>query len=415
MTNPRDHLNAMHPASRDVHAGRTIDLGAATPTALPIQMATAFTYPSTAELDEVFEDNSRGYVYSRMANPTVRALEEAVAAIEGTGDAVAYASGMAAIHGVITTFATSGSRIVASQDVYGATYAILTSHLADFGIETVFADATQLDKFASIVADTKPALVLAEAVSNPLIRVVDVRAVADIAHSAGALFVLDNTFATPVVLAGTELGADAILYSGTKHLGGHGDTTSGIVATSEELATRLRDKRKFVGGVASPFDAWLVLRGLKTLNLRVRKQCENAAALATHLAHHDAVEVVHYPGHGGEIPEGQFADGLRGTMLAFEMRHGTRDVSFRFQDALKMILPATTLGDVHTMVLHPATTSHRTISAAAREAIGIRDSLVRVSLGIEHIDDIVGDIDQALAVALGPGQVDASTRGPETP
>ena len=396
MTTPRDVLDALHPESRDVHAGRTVEAGHAEPTALPLHMATAFTYPTSTELDEVFADNSKGYVYSRMGNPTVRALEQAIAAIEGTDDAVAYGSGMAAIHGIVAALATAGTRIVASRDVYGATYSILRSHFSGLGIETTFADATDTGAFTRLIEDVRPALVIAEAISNPLIRVADVQAIAEASHRAGALFVLDNTFASPVVIRGAGLGADVIVYSATKHLGGHGDTTSGIVATSADIAYRLRETRKFVGGVVSPFDAWLVLRGIRTLDLRVRRQCENAALLAESLCRHPRVERVHYPGLHEPLPEGQFQPGLRGTMLGFDLVDGTRDAAFRLQDSLRMILPATTLGDVHTMVLHPATTSHRTISQQERDTIGIRDSLIRVSLGIEHIEDITSDLSQAI-------------------
>ncbi|HYI26144.1 MAG TPA: PLP-dependent aspartate aminotransferase family protein [Thermomicrobiales bacterium] len=400
MTTSRDVLDAMHPESRQIHAGRVADLGHAEPTALPIHLATAYTYPTTSELDAVFADSSEGYVYSRIGNPTVRALEAAIAAIEGFEDGVAYGSGMAAIHGIVTTLAKSGDTIVASRDVYGATSAILSGHLADLGINTVFADATDTARFSAVIAESQPVLVLVEAISNPLIRVVDIRAIAEASRTADALLVLDNTFATPVVIRGGDLGADAVVYSGTKHLGGHGDTTSGIIATSGEMATTLRAKRTLVGGVASPFDAWLVLRGIRTLDLRVRRQCANAERLATHLASHPQVKTVYYPGCNGPIPPGQFQDGLKGTMLAFEIQEGDRDTAFRLQDSLKMILPATTLGDVHTMVLHPATSSHRTISQEQRDAIGIQDSLVRVSLGIEHIDDIIADLDQAISSAV---------------
>jgi O-acetylhomoserine/O-acetylserine sulfhydrylase-like pyridoxal-dependent enzyme len=167
MTTPRDVLDALHPESRDVHAGRTVEVGHAEPTAPPLHMATAFTYPTNSEMDEVFADNSKGYVYSRMGNPTVRALEEAIAAIEGTDDAVAYGSGMAAIHGIVAALATAGTRIVASRDVYGATYAILRSHFSGLGIETTFADATDTGAFARLIADVRPALAIAEAIRTP--------------------------------------------------------------------------------------------------------------------------------------------------------------------------------------------------------------------------------------------------------
>jgi len=396
----RTEIENLTSSSRGVHAGRTVELGNAEPTSPPIHLATAFTYPTTAELDEVFADNSRGYVYSRMGNPTVRLLGEAIAILDGMDEGIVYSSGMAAIHGVITSLAKAGSQVIASRDVYGATFAMLRTHLAEFGIETTFVDVTDLDGVRKVVREVNPALVLAETISNPLLKVVDVRELAGIAQEAGATFVLDNTFATPVVTRGGDLGADVIVYSSTKHIGGHGDTTGGLVATSSTLAPAMREQLKMVGSVASPFDAWLVLRGMRTLDLRVRKQCENACALAAWLQQHPRVVRVHYPGMDTALPSGQFADDLRGTMLSFELADAGREEVFRFQDTLRMVQPAATLGDIHTIVLHPATTSHRFLSEEDREEIGIGDGLVRVSAGIEDIRDIIDDLDQAITRAF---------------
>lgn len=395
----RSELNNMSPATRAVHAGRHIDLGHAEPTAPAIHVATAYTYPTTAEVDEVFADNSKGYVYSRMGNPTVRALEHAVAATEGTDEGIVYASGMAAIHGVIAGLARRGDTIVASRDVYGATYSILTTYFSEFGIKSVLVDMTDAAEVERIVREKNPSLVFTETISNPLIKVVDIRQVAKIAHAAGAKLAVDNTFATPVLTQAAGLGADVVLYSSTKHLGGHGDTTGGVVATSTEIAQRMREHLKLVGGVASPFDAWLVLRGLRTLDLRVRKQCHNACLLADWLVNDRRVDKVYYPGRTANLPEGQFQDGLFGTMLAFEIKNATTADVFRFQDALSMIQPATTLGDVHTIVLHPATTSQRGLTQEDRETFGIKDGLVRLSAGIEDVGDIIADLHRALAAA----------------
>jgi cystathionine gamma-synthase/methionine-gamma-lyase len=400
MAPTRSELDTLHPSSRSIHAGRTVELGNATPTVPPIHIATAFTYPTTSELDEVFEDNTKGYVYSRYGNPTVRALEEALAAIEGTDDSVAFGTGMAAIHGVITTLVRPGQRIIASRDVYGATYALLRSILAETGIDTTFVDMRDTETVAALANELRPALIFAETLSNPLIRVVDVERIATIAHAAGALFVLDNTFATPVITNGFALGADAVVYSSTKHLGGHGDTTGGVVATNREITLAIRERNKLIGAFAAPFDAWLVLRGLRTLDLRVRKQCANAETLVDWLAADDRIAAVNYPGRNGELPGGQFADGLCGSMLSFEIAGADRASVFRFQDALKLIQPATTLGDVYSLVLHPATSSHRALTADERAEIGIAEGLVRLSAGIEDVNDVINDLDQALGAAL---------------
>jgi cystathionine beta-lyase/cystathionine gamma-synthase len=400
MTVSRTDLDALQPATRSIHAGRTVEMGNATPTVPPIHVATAYTYPTTAELDAVFADNSTGYVYSRYGNPTIRALEEAVAAIEGTEEAVAYGSGMAAIHGVIAGLSRPGSPVIASRDVYGATYALLRTYLANFGIETIFADMRDLEALERLAIDVKPSLIFAETISNPLIRVVDVQRIADIAHSSGARFALDNTFATPVITRGSCLGADAVAYSSTKHFGGHGDTTGGLVATSSELALTLREQNKLIGAVAAPLDSWLVLRGLRTLDLRVRKQSANAALLVEWLGQDPRIAAVHYPGLRSDLPKGQFAKGLFGSMLSFEIKAaGTAEV-FQFQDTLGIVQPATTLGDVYSLVLHPATSSHRALTPDERSDIGISDGLVRLSAGIEDVADIIADIDRALGVAL---------------
>jgi cystathionine gamma-synthase/methionine-gamma-lyase len=392
----REQLDALSLASRGVHAGSHTDSGNAIPTVPPLHLATAFAYPTTDELDEVFEDNSKGYVYSRMANPTIRTLEDAIAAIENTESAVAYASGMAAIHGAITGLLAPGSTILASQDMYGATYALLTGYLSDLGITTVMFDASKPDDVPALVDRHKPAALYLESISNPLMRVCDIRSLATIAHDAGAHLILDNTFASPIVVSGRDLGADVVIYSSTKHLAGHGDSTGGVVATSQEIAERLLTNRKFVGGVLSPFDAWLTLRGIRTLDLRVRRQCENARELASWLQGHPAVKRVHFPGLETTLPENQFTPGLYGTMLAFEIDGASRADAFGFQDALQMIQPATTLGDVQSLVLHPATTSHRPLDVSTRESLGITEGLIRLSAGIESAADIISDLDQAL-------------------
>ncbi|MDQ3654631.1 MAG: PLP-dependent aspartate aminotransferase family protein [Chloroflexota bacterium] len=396
----RSELDAMQPSSRSIHAGSTVRLGDAQPTAPPIHVATAFTYPTTEELDAVFADNSSGYVYSRFGNPTVKALEEAVAAIEGTDDAVAYGSGMAAIHGIVAALARPGSTVIASRDVYGATHALLGGYLADNGVKTIFVDIRDLDGLESLAREHKPSLIFAETVSNPLMRVANVQRIATIAHGADAKFVLDNTFATPIVTRAVALGADAVVYSSTKHYGGHGDTTGGLVATSDEITHKLREQNKLIGAIAAPFDAWLVLRGLRTLDLRVRKQSANAAEIVTWLTRDGRVASVNFPGLQSDLPVGQFCDGLHGTMLSFEIRGAGRDEVFRFQDALRLIQPATTLGDIASLVLHPATSSHRGLTPEQRAEIGIADGLVRVSAGIEDARDIVADLDQAMNAAL---------------
>jgi cystathionine beta-lyase/cystathionine gamma-synthase len=400
MTLSRSDLDQLSAASRQVHAGAHTDIGHANPTVPPLHLATAFAYPTTDEMDGVFADASKGYVYSRMANPTVRSFEEAVAAIEGTEAAVSYASGMAAIHGAIAGFTSPGATILASRDMYGTTFALLNGPFAENGVTTVLTDMSDLAAFEEQIAEIKPAVVYVESISNPLMRVLDVARLAAISHAHGAVLLLDNTFASPSVINGAALGCDVVIYSSTKHLSGHGDSTGGVVATTAEHAKRLHSRRNLVGGILSPFDAWLTLRGMRTLDLRVRQQSANAAILANWLSDHPGVSNVYYPSLAESIPEGLFVGDHLGSMLAFEIRNGTKADAWAFQDALKMIMSATTLGDVQSLVLHPVTSSHRPMTPEMRQELGITDGLIRLSAGIESVNDIISDLSQALA-AIG--------------
>ena len=392
----RADLEALSPATRNVHAGQYVDIGNARPTVQPIHLATAFSYPSTDELDAVFADNSLGYVYSRMANPTVRSVEEAIASIEGTDAGVAYSSGMAAILGTLQALVHPSGMILSAVDIYGATHALFHQQLIPNGIKVEHASTDDLKSFRRAALDLRPTAIYIESISNPLIKVANLAAIADIARDVGALLVLDNTFASPVVVRAVPLGVDVVIYSSTKHLSGHGDSTGGLVATSAELADRLHHHRKFSGAIMSPFDAWLTLRGMRTLHLRVRQQSHNAQEIAEWLANRSGVEQVYYPLAPEEETGSSFFGDLRGSMLAFDIAQASRAEAFAFQDALKLIEPATTLGDVQTLVLHPATTSHRPLTDEQRRQLGIGEGLIRLSSGIEDVTDIIADLDRAL-------------------
>lgn len=396
----RSTLDSFHARTRSVHAGKADDLGGAAPTAVPIHVATAYSYETTDALDAVFEDNAAGYVYSRYGNPTVRAFERAIAAVERTQEAIAYGSGMAAIHAAILCAAASGARIVASQDLYGATHALLRTMAAQNGIETTFVDIHDIERVRSLASEIEPAVIFAETISNPLIRVTDIPAITAVARDVGAVSIIDNTFASPVIVQPATLGADIVVHSTTKFIGGHGDTTGGVIATSAAHASVLREQAKLLGALAGPFDAWLALRGLKTMHLRVRQQSDNARAIAEWLNDDSRIERVNYPclSHGPTPPV--FTGDARGGLLSFEIASASRAEVFRFQDALRLCIPATTLGDVYSLVLYPAISSHRALTPEEREAIGIRDNLVRFSAGIEDVEDIRADLDQALAAAM---------------
>jgi cystathionine beta-lyase/cystathionine gamma-synthase len=387
-------------ASRAVHAGERGSRPDFTPTATPIYPATAFVYDDTDTLDAVFGNERPGYVYTRYANPTTRALETAIASLEGTEDAVAFSSGMGAVYAAMLLDVRSGDRVLAAPDVYGATYAILARHLPTLGIETVFVDPLDLDAVAKALDTAKPSLVYVETISNPLLRVADLCALTGLAHRHGARVAVDNTFASPWLVNPSSFGVDSVIHSTTKYLGGHGDVTGGVVATSAERAAELREINKLVGAVPGPFESWLTLRGLKTLPLRMRQQSDNAAAVASWLVSDPRADRVNYPGLSDlGAAEAVFNRPERGGMISFEIGDAGRAEVFRFLEALRLVVPATTLGDVYSLILYPAISSHRAVPPEERAKIGISDGLVRLSVGIEDVGDIIADLDGALTAA----------------
>lgn len=392
-------MSMYKPATRAVHGGERIDMGTARPTANALQLSTSFSYPTTDELDSVFSDNSSGYVYSRHGNPNTRAFEAAIAGLEETDEAIAYPSGMAAINAALTFAVEPGSHVLASQDIYGATFGTLRTHFQRFGVTSEFVDILDLEAVLYATQLGKPAAIILESISNPLIRVADIPALAGIAHEAGAILIVDNTFATPILLQPARLGADIVVHSTTKFISGHGDTTGGVIATNAELAPVIREQARLSGALASPFDSWLSLRGLKTLPIRMRQHSENAAGIVEWLHGDPRAERVFYPGLNMPVPDGHFANSWRGAMVSFEIAGASREDIFRFLDALQLCQSATTLGDVYSLALYPAISSHRGLSSEERVAIGINDNLVRLSVGIEAIEDIIVDLDQALSIA----------------
>jgi len=392
-------MSMYKPATRAVHGGERIDMGTARPTTNALQLSTSFSYPTTDELDGVFADNSSGYVYSRHGNPNTRAFEAAIAGLEETDEAIAYPSGMAAINAALTYAVEPGSHVLASQDIYGATFGTLRTHFQHFGVTSEFVDILDLEAVLHASKSRKPAAIILESISNPLIRVADIPALAAIAHEAGAILIVDNTFATPILLQPARLGADIVVHSTTKFISGHGDTTGGVIATNSELAPVIREQARLSGALASPFDSWLSLRGLKTLPIRMRQHSENAAAIVEWLQGDPRAERIFYPGLTVPVPEGHFANSWRGAMISFEIAGASSKHVFRFLDALQLCQSATTLGDVYSLALYPAMSSHRGLSGEERAAIGINDNLVRLSVGIEAIEDIIVDLDQALSYA----------------
>ncbi len=388
-----------------VHAGERAPRPAFTPVVTPIYHSVSYIYDEMAELDATLAGTRPGPVYARYGNPTNAALEAAVAALEGGEAALAYSSGMAAIHGVLLAAgARAGAAVVAAQDLYGATYTLLNRLLASQGLTTHFVDVADLDAVAATLAAVKPVALLAETISNPLLKVANLPRLAELAHRHGALFIVDNTFATPYLCRPLEHGADYVVHSATKYLAGHGDVLGGVVVTNQARRAELNEINKLVGGVLGPQEAWLILRGLKTLPLRMQRQCANAALIAAWLAGHALVERVYYPGLPYH-PQHQLAANLLaynafGAMISFELKGGDQPRVFRFLESLKLILPATSLGDIYSLVLYPAMSSHRALAPETRHQIGISDSLVRLSVGIEDPADIIADLEQALTTAL---------------
>jgi cystathionine beta-lyase/cystathionine gamma-synthase len=396
-----NELNGKAFATRAVHAGERVSPGDFRPVATPIHSSVGYLYDSMEAVDQVFAGTRPGYIYPRYGSPTVAAFESAVANLEGAEAAHAFASGMAALHAaLLAAGVTAGSHIVAAFDLYGATFTLLNNLLAGLGVLPHFVEASDLAAVEAALEERRPVVLLVETISNPLLKVANVPALAEFAHRYGAQLLVDNTFASPYLFNPLAHGADLVVHSATKYLSGHGDVMAGVVATSLDFRQKLSEINKLVGGTLGAFEAWLALRGLKTLPLRLRQQCENAACLAGWLSDHPRVGRVYYPGLPDhpqhDLAERLFAGKGYGGVLSFEIEGVDRSVAFRFMDALQLCVPATTLGDIYSEVLHPATASHRSLSDAERAQVGITEGLVRLSVGIEACEDIQADLDQAL-------------------
>ncbi len=388
-------------ATQAVHAGERAPKPDFTPVNTPIYQSASFVYDSLETMDAIFGGERSGYVYTRYGNPTVTALERAIATLEGGETAVAYASGMAAIHATLLALEViSGVAVVAAQDLYGATSTLLTTIFARQGVNVRLVDMTDVDQVESAIRELHPKVVLAEMISNPLLKVVDLERMAALAHANGATMVVDSTFTSPYLLQPLRYGADIVIHSTTKSLGGHGDVTGGIVVAPAVYRAKLELVGRLVGGVLSPHEAYLTLRGIKTLALRVRQQCQNAMAIAQWLAEHPRVRHVNYPGlaqhPGHNIAQRLLREGCFGSVLSFELVDGDRERVFAFLNGLQLSLLATTLGDIYTELLYPTMSSHRMLTPEQRSAIGISNALIRLSAGIEDAGDLIADLDQAL-------------------
>ena len=377
------------------------------PLGTPVYRTAAFAFESSARYAAVLGDSAPGYSYSRIDNPTVDAFATAVAALEGANlpgqvTAQAFASGMAAISGVFLTFARAGAHVVASAAIYGGSYGFLRNVASRFGVETDFVDMADLGQ---VRAALRPAtrIVYAETIANPTTAVADLPALARLAGESGALLVVDSTLAPPVVCRPLEHGADLVLHSATKYIGGHSDVTGGVVTGRPELTSRIRAVRIDTGGSLAPDEAFLLRRGLETLPVRMRRQCSTAAVFAATLARHPAVARVDYPGldchPGHEVARRMFDAGPEGTRYGAIVTitpHGGREAGMAFADRLRIAQVATSLGGTHTKVSHAASTTHRQLDSAALAAAGIDPAAVRFSIGLEDAEDLIEDARLAL-------------------
>jgi cystathionine gamma-synthase/methionine-gamma-lyase len=389
-----------------VHAGDRKKPGPAIPVTTPIHTASSYFYDSMEQLDRTFGRTEPGYSYARYDNPTNAALEELMTVLENGHGALACASGMAAVQmAVATALADRRKSVVAADALYGATISLLMKVLEPAGVAVRFVDVCDLDALRTAVDEARPGCILVETISNPLLRVPEIDKIAEIARQAGAALVVDNTFGTPLLVRPLELGANFTVHSVTKYLAGHGDVLGGIVVSDERHFDALRGLSRIIGPVLGPFESYLTMRGIKTFPLRMERHCANACRVAARLAAHAKVERVYFPGDPAHADAAAirrlFPANLYGGMVSFEIKDAGREEVFRFMDSLKLVVRATSLGDVHSMMLYPVMSSHREIPPKHRERTGIRDNLVRFSAGIEAVEDIIGDLEQALANSGG--------------
>lgn len=387
--------------TRAVHSGDRKRSGSWTPVTTPIHTAVSYFYDDAADLERVFAGELAGPNYSRHGNPTNEGLEELVASLEGGDCAFSCGSGMAAIHLAITAALLDRRRVIlAASALYGATINMLMKVLEPQGIETHFVDFNHEEALRSALAEHRPGVLLMETISNPLLRVAPLDRIAAMAREADAQLVVDSTFATPMIVRPLEHGAHYVVHSLTKYLSGHGDVLGGVVVTGNENFETMRTLSRSLGPMLGPFEAYLSMRGIKTFPLRMERQCANACRIASSLASHPAIERVHFPGDPGHADTAHvkrlFAPGMYGAIVSFEVKGADQERIFRLMNAFRLVIPATSLGDVQTTALYPAMASHRELSPKHRARLGIHDNLLRLSVGIEAIDDILADLDQAL-------------------
>lgn len=382
--------------SKAIHSGHSHnDLGSHIS---PIYQVSTFRFEDAAQGGRIFAGTEAGYKYTRLGNPNYCELQEKMAVLEGAEAALVTSSGMSAIATALLSFLKAGDRVVASDTLYGGTFKLMNDMLPQYGIEVCFVDATDIDKLSAAMDGNTKVLYL-ETPANPTMRLVDIKACSAIGHGFGAVVMVDNTFMTPYLQRPIALGADISIHSATKYICGHGDVVAGIIVGSKAHVAKMKSPHlDNFGGTTSPFDAWLLARGLKTLGIRMDRHCANAMAVAEYLEKHPMVEKVYFPGLK-DFPQHALARAQMdqfGGMLAFELKGGFK-AGEMLMNAVKMHTLAVSLGCVDSMIQHPASMTHAVIPREERLKSGITDGMVRLSVGIEDIDDILNDLEQALA------------------
>lgn len=385
-----------HIETQTIHAGRINDeqFGSL---ATPLYQTSTFIFDNAEQGAQRFAGESDGYIYSRLGNPTTRQLEQRMAAMEGMEDAAATATGMAAVSAALLSNLAAGDHLIASKAVYGCSYALMSHMLTKFGIEVSFVDMTSPENIeAEVKSNTK--VIFLESPINPNLVVLDLAAIAAVAKKHQLISIVDNTFLTPVLQQPAKLGIDIVIHSATKYLNGHGDVVAGIVCGNKDMISNVKmTALKDIGGTISPHDAWLILRGLKTLAVRVERHCQNAQTIAEYLEQHPHIDKVYYPGLKSHPGHRFLGNQMRaaGGVIAFEIK-GDLAQGAQLINSMSLFSIAVSLGDAESLVQHPASMTHSPYSQEERLEAGISDSLIRLSVGLEHSDDLIADLSQAL-------------------
>ena len=379
-----------------IHSGRINDeqFGSL---ATPLYQTSTFIFDNAEQGAERFAGESEGFIYTRLGNPTTRQLEMRVAAMEGMEDAAATATGMAAVSGALLANLSAGDHIISSKAVYGCTFALISHMLTKFGIEVSFVDMSTPENILSEIKENTKVLFL-ESPVNPNLEVLDLAEILAITKKHNIISVVDNTFMTPVLQQPAKMGADIIIHSATKYLNGHGDVVAGIICGSSDMINHIKlTALKDIGGTMSPHDAWLILRGLKTLHLRVERHCQNAQLLAEFLESHPNVSKVYYPGLASHSGHKYIGNQMKaaGGVIAFELNTNLKGGA-EFINRMKLFSIAVSLGDAESLIQHPASMTHSPYTDEERREAGISDSLIRISAGLENVTDLIEDLKQSL-------------------